>query len=82
MQNVDISFTDIRPGFVKTALLNDGNNYPMLMTAPYAAKKIIRAVIRKKRVAIIDWKYAILVGFWRLIPRWLWVRIPVKTSKK
>jgi hypothetical protein len=54
----------------------------MLMTAPYAAKKIIRAVIRKKRVAIIDWKYAILVGFWRLIPRWLWVRIPVKTSKK
>lgn len=82
MQNVNISFTDIRPGFVKTALLNDGNNYPMLMTAPYAAKKIIRAVIRKKRVAIIDWKYAILVGFWRLIPRWLWVRIPVKTSKK
>lgn len=80
MQNLNISFTDIRPGFVKTALLNDGNHYPMLMDVEYAAKKIVSAVERKKRIAIVDWKYAILVKFWELIPRWLWVRLPVKTK--
>lgn len=80
MQKLNISFTDIRPGFVKTALLNDGNNYPMLMDVKYAAKKIVSAVERKKRIAIVDWKYSILVKFWKLIPRWLWVRIPVKTK--
>lgn len=80
MQKLNISFTDIRPGFVKTALLNDGNNYPMLMGVKYAAKKIVSAVERKKRIAIVDWKYAILVKFWKLIPRWLWVRLPVKTK--
>ena len=63
MQKLNISFTDIRPGFVKTALLNDGNNYPMLMDVKYAAKKIVSAVERKKRIAIVDWKYAILLAF-------------------
>lgn len=80
MQNLNISFTDVRPGFVKTALLNDGNNYPMLMDVKYVAKKIVSAIERKRRIAVIDWKYAILVRFWKLIPRWLWVRLPIKTN--
>lgn len=80
MQGVKIAFTDIRPGFVTTPLLDDGQHYPMQMTVDYAAKKIFNAVKRKKRVAVIDWKYAIMVFFWRLIPRWLWVRLPIRTS--
>ena len=79
MQKVDISFTDIRPGFITTALLDDGQKYPMQMTVDYAAHKIVNAVNRRKRIAIIDWKYSILVSFWRLIPHWLWVRLPIKT---
>lgn len=79
MQKLNISFTDIRPGFVTTPLLDDGQHYPMQMTVEYAAKKIFNAVIKRKRVAVIDWKYSLLVFFWRLIPRWLWVRLPVHT---
>jgi short-subunit dehydrogenase len=79
MQNVNITFTDIRPGFVTTALLDDGQKYPMQMSVEYAAKKIFKAVKRRKRIAVIDWKYAILVLFWKLIPRWLWVRLPIHT---
>lgn len=79
MQGLDITFTDIRPGFVTTALLDDGQKYPAQMTVEYAAHKIFKAVIRKKRVAVIDWKYALLVFFWQLIPRWIWVRLPVHT---
>ena len=77
MNKLNISFTDIRPGFVATPLLKD-NSYPMLMKATDVAKDIVKAISKKKRVAIIDWKYRILVFFWRLIPRWIWVRLPIR----
>lgn len=80
MEHLNIRFTDIRPGFVATALLKDGN-YPMLMKPDYAAKRIVKALKQKKRIAIIDWKYAILVFFWRMIPGWIWERMPVKNGK-
>ena len=35
MRKLDITFTDIRPGFVKTDLLNDGKSYPLLMNKEY-----------------------------------------------
>lgn len=78
MRHLDISFTDIRPGFVKTDLLNDGKNYPLLMDKTIVAKKIINAIYHKRSVRIIDWRYRVLVFFWRLIPRWLWVRLSIK----
>ena len=77
MNKLNITFTDIRPGFVATPLLKD-RNYPLLMNVTDVAEEIIQSIERKKRVAIIDWKYRILVAFWRLIPRWLWLRLPVK----
>ena len=78
MQKLKISFTDIRPGFVATPLLKSEKRYPMLMQVSDVAKDIVRAIERRKRVAIIDWKFRILVGFWRLIPKWIWLRLPVK----
>ncbi len=80
MQKLNIKFTDIRPGFVKTNLLNDGKHYPLLMSPQFVAKKIVSAINRNKRVAIIDWRYRILVFFWRLIPRCIWCRLSIKTS--
>lgn len=78
MQKLNIRFTDIRPGFVATNLLNDGKNYPMLMQTGKVARQIVKALNRKKRVAVIDWKYSILVFFWKLIPRCIWKRMNVK----
>ena len=78
MQKLNISFTDIRPGFVATPLLKSPQRYPMLMQAPIVALDIVDALKCKKRVAIIDWRYRLLVGFWRLIPKWIWLRLPVK----
>lgn len=76
MQHLNIQFTDIRPGFVATDLLKNGN-YPMLMQADRVAQQIIKDLSRKKRVAIIDRRYRILVFFWQMIPRWLWERLPI-----
>lgn len=78
MHKVSIRFTDIRPGFVATGLLNDGKHYPLLMSPAYAARKIVSALHQKKRVAIIDWRYQILAFFWHLIPAWLWKRLPIR----
>ena len=78
MQKLNIRFTDIRPGFVATPLLTSSKKYPMLMEAPIVALDIVSAIAKKKRVAIIDWKFRLLVGFWRLIPKWIWLRLPVR----
>lgn len=77
MNKLNITFTDIRPGFVATPLLKD-DRYPLLMDVTDVAEEIVQAIEKKKRIAIIDWKYRILVFFWRMIPHWLWVRLPVK----
>ena len=73
----NICFTDIRPGFVATDILNGSKHYPMLMNKEDVAKLIIKGLKKKKRVCIVDWKYRVLVGFWKLIPAWLWKRLPV-----
>lgn len=78
IKKADISFTDIRPGFVETDLLNKSKHYPFLMKKEKCAKQIIKALKRKKRIAIIDWKFRLVVLLWRLIPSYIWERIIVK----
>lgn len=76
MEGLDIKFTDIRPGFIKTDLLKTGT-YPLTMTSEYASRKIAKAILEKKRRAVIDWRYRIIVFFWRLIPQCIWERLSV-----
>jgi len=71
-RGLPIYFTDIRPGFVDTALLNDGFPYPLLMRPEKVAHDIVQSIKRHRRVRIIDWRYRLLTAFWRLIPRCLW----------
>ena len=73
-RRLGISFTDIRPGFVATPLI-EGRNYPMTLDKTRVAKAIVRAVDAKKHVCIIDWRYRLIVFFWRLIPNVLWRRL-------
>ena len=78
MHHSKIHFTDIRPGFVATDLLNDGKHYPMLMKPKKVATCIVQALEKKKRLVIIDKRYQLLVFLWRLIPACLWKRLPIK----
>lgn len=71
-QGLNIRFTDIRPGFVNTYLLNGEFHYPMLMKPEAVAKDIVKAVNRQTHVRIIDWRYRLLTALWRCIPRCLW----------
>lgn len=74
-RGLDIRFTDIRPGFVDTALLNGTFNYPMLMKPETVARDIVSSIYRKRHVLVIDGRYRVLTFFWRLIPNWIWRRM-------
>ncbi len=73
-EGLKIYVTDILPGFVATPLIGDCP-YPMVMDVEYAGGKIVRAILAKRRRAVVDWRYWLLVGVWRLIPRFLWERM-------
>lgn len=78
MQRVAVDITDIRPGFIRTPLLKSDKKYPLLMNLDYAAPRIELALLRRRRVQVVDWRWNVLVGFWRLIPSALWCRLPVR----
>lgn len=72
-----IHLHDIRPGFVRTALLDDGGKYPFQLNPHTVAKEIVSGIARNKSVITVDWKYRIVVFFWKLLPRCLWVRMKI-----
>lgn len=76
----NIRITDIRPGFVRTPLI-EGSHFPMQLNAYNVAHKMVRAIERRKGVVTINLTYRLLVFFWQLIPRWLWVRLPHITTE-
>ncbi|UKK60073.1 SDR family NAD(P)-dependent oxidoreductase [Prevotella communis] len=76
-RKLNIRFTDIRPGFVDTALLNDDFPYPLMMKPEAVAQDIVQSIYRKRHVRIIDWRYRVLTMGWRVIPRWLWRRFKI-----
>lgn len=76
MQKAGVYFTDIRPGWVRTPLIGEAAAKPMEMTVEHVVPLIIKAIVRRKRVAYIDWRWDLLARVWNLIPDSLWVRIP------
>lgn len=76
-QQVNVKFTDIRPGFIRTALLDEKIDYPMTMSLDYVVPLIELAILKKKRVATVDWRWRLLTAAWCMVPRSWWVRMPV-----
>ena len=72
-----IHLHDIRPGFVRTPLLSDGHHYPLQLDPRRVAEDIVSGIRHNRSVITIDWRYRLLTALWRLIPRWLWVRMRV-----
>lgn len=76
-QQVNVKFTDIRPGFVRTAILKEDKDYPMIMSVDYAAPLIEKAILKRKRVAVIDTRWMMVNALWRMIPQCLWKHISI-----
>lgn len=74
-KRLNIRFTDLRPGFVATDLLDDGNHYPLLMDKNDVARDMVRSIERHRHVRVIDWRWRVITWFWRRIPRFVWRRM-------
>lgn len=72
----NIHITDIRPGFVRTPLI-EGNNFPMQLDVRKVARDIVNALGRRKSVITINWLYLLLVFFWQMIPRRIWTKMRI-----
>lgn len=81
-RGLHIAFTDIRPGFVDTDLLKGDYKYPLMLKPKNVASEIVRAINRRKHVLVIDWRYRIITALWRIMPRFIWQRLPIYDYKK
>lgn len=66
----DISVTCICPGFIDTPLTEQNDHkMPFLMPAELAAKKMAKAISRRKRLYIFPWQMKFVITFLRVLPR-------------
>lgn len=79
-QGTGIEFTEIRPGWTDTPLLNPERVYPLTMSVEYVAPLIEAAILKGKRVATIDWRWKAICAVWQMIPRSWWVNMDVELS--
>ena len=80
-RHLDIRFTDIRPGFVDTALIS-GSHFPMTMRPEFVARHIVKAVYNRRHIVVIDWRWRILVALWRLVPNFIWRHLTLISPPK
>ena len=74
-RGLNIRFTDIRPGFVDTALLSGTFKYPMMLKPEAVTRDIVSSIYHRRHVRVIDFRYRVMTFFWRLIPNCIWRRI-------
>ncbi len=79
-QKVNVKFTDIRPGFIRTPLLDPSTDYPMIMSLDEAMPLIINAIEKGKEVATINTRWRIVNALWSLIPTCVWRHLYVGIS--
>jgi short-subunit dehydrogenase len=70
----DIFVTDIRPGFINTKMAK-GNKQFWIVPKQKAAKQIIRAIEKKKRVAYISKRWWLVAQIMKLLPYNIFRRI-------
>lgn len=75
--HLNIHFTDIRPGFVATALIDDGQSYPLVLDKHSVAEDIVRSVIKQRHRRVIDWRWRVITRLWRLVPNIIWRHLPL-----
>lgn len=79
-EKVDITFTDIRPGWIRTPLLDPNKKYPMEMTLEYVVPQIIRAIVKHPRVTYVDARWGAVCAAWRAIPDAIWSRMDISKN--
>jgi len=77
-----IHVTDVRPGFVDTAMIRGKHGLFWVATCERAAKQIADAIEKKKPVVYITKRWGLIALLLRMIPRWLYHRGFVRHMKQ
>lgn len=81
-QRSGVTFTDIRPGWIETPLLHADTSYPLAMPLDAIVPRVIRALVRRPRVAYLDWRWRGAALLARAVPECLWDRISIPYAAK
>lgn len=69
-----VTVTDVRPGYVDTPMTEGQQGMFWVVDADTAARQIYRAILRKRAVAYVPRRWAIVAALIRLVPRSMYRR--------
>lgn len=73
LKRYNVAVTRILPGFVKTEIVENMEQYPFLVSAEQAAKEIANQIEKKKSVGVVPgYPWRVIKPFMRSIPSALW----------
>jgi short-subunit dehydrogenase len=78
-----VSVVTVCPGYVHTPM-TAVNRYrmPFIIGADDAARRIARAIARKRRLAVVPWQMALASSILRILPGWLYDRVFARAPRK
>jgi short-subunit dehydrogenase len=71
----DIHVTDIRPGFVETAMTEQNKTMFWVASPQKAARQIADAIESKKAVAYITKRYVLIATLMKILPDWIYTKV-------
>ncbi|MCM1450938.1 MAG: SDR family NAD(P)-dependent oxidoreductase [Clostridium sp.] len=80
-QGLQLKFTDIRPGWVRTPLIEKDRQYMMCMSADKAADGVVKAMQRQKRSTYLDCRWRMVAALMRAVPQPVWKRLNIPLYK-
>ena len=78
-----VSVVCVCPGYIDTPMTRVNRfRMPFLLSADEAARRIARAIARKRRLAVIPWQMALVSVLLRAMPGWVYDRIASRAPRK
>ncbi len=65
----NIYVTDIRPGFIDTAMTNDKYRF-LVSSAEQAAKIIYNSIVEQRNITYVPFRWKMITNVWKLVPVW------------
>lgn len=75
-----VTITDIRPGWIRTPLVDPDRDYILQMSLDKALPLIIRAIESRHQRVTIGLRWRIVTTLWRLLPTAFWTRMHPRMS--
>jgi short-subunit dehydrogenase len=74
---LNITISDIKPGFIETPMISGRKNLFWVTPADRAARQIYSVIQKKKNHAYIPGRWRLAAWLLKALPDWLFIRLPV-----